>query len=350
MLKILTLVGLGFTMNSGEEAESYKIEPEPGEWDSELDYIEGMPDRLNQLEELPPVELHIEEIDEGVAHSNIEAIDLLGEDDGTVEWHYQLWEYTGEYPENVGYVVLGEDQETYIIGLVENTDEAQSNLRALFPESENVEFEDATYSYNELMRIQQEITDEWIHEEGIYSIGIGWGVENGQVIGFGPSGNESRVVVSVNEEEVAQFTELFESEYGESVYVESSEGVFTTMTEEAYEMPEADFEIGTSEEVFVEDSEDLSGEMIGAIPPQAPSTDSNSFFQMVWITVVALAIFILYFLFRSGRIPLRQMVGGGAIGERNPLTRKEVKGFVKESSFEPSEQVYYEIKEKTIQK
>lgn len=286
-----------------------------------------------------------------------EAAEWIGEDDGTIEWRYQLWEMTGNYPENVGYVVLHEDQETYIIGLVENTDEQQSNILEHVPQSTNIEFEEATYSHNELQAVQEEVKDEWIEHANVFGVGVGWRQEDGEVIGFGESGNEMRVVVQAAPEEVDTLTEQLEAEYGDKVFVEPSEGV-ATFEEEVEE---------SAEEAFIEDSADEAPQMdeqaeeAGEIeeaaeealylesttPPQAPdSGDQEWLFHMMIFTSAALVVLVLYYFIRNGSLRVKQFVTGEQADETPALSKDEVEKRVSESKFEPSDEVYHNLMEK----
>lgn len=325
--------------------------------DELLDTLEIENHEQQQLED---VEIHVvslEEMNQLAALTEEEITEWIGEDDGTIEWRYQLWEMTEDYPDNVGYVAMHEDQETYIIGLVENNEERQAEILELVPQSGNIEFEEAAYSYNELQATQEELANEWLERPGVLGVGIGWSVEDGEITGFGESGNEMRVVVQVSPEEEANLTNQLEAEYGELVYIEVSEGMSTyedgavEESEEAFieESAEEDADMAIDEPIEESIEEEISFQE--STPPQAPASgESDWLFHTTIFTFAALVVMMLYFFIRNGTIHVKQFVTGGQSEENRTLSKEEVENQVSKSNFEPSEDVYHSLMEKVFDK
>ena len=77
---------------------------------------------------------------------------------------------------------------------------------------------------------QEEIVAEHMRtpvEWRVVGIGVGWATIDGQVTGFGESGKESRVVVSVLTEHADEYRDRFRKKYGDMVYVEAQDGYNT---------------------------------------------------------------------------------------------------------------------------
>lgn len=324
---------------------------------SEVYEVEGegpLTEFVNEEKELPPLEIHFINM-EDMSESQI--IKMIGEDDGTIEWRAQLWQVSEVYPDNIGYIMIDEDQMTYIIGLVDNSEEKQEEIRALVPHSENIRFEQATYSHNELVAVQEEITQEWLANDWpIHGIGVGVSVDEENINGFGPTGNETRVVVYVDSESVERFEALFNEQYGDLVYVEHSKG-FTVGELEMHFEEDTILELEESEIYTNPKSKVISGEYESSnesamdgeyslVNDEAALNKPDWFFQTLLITAGMAMVFLLYYLFQKGRVQLRQLVGGSTIQENTVFSRKEVKSLVKESTYEPDSETYYNILDK----
>lgn len=153
---------------------------------------------------------------------------------------FQHWEQFG-YPDYVA-GVYSTDGSAYnltvqLIGDEDGSREAE--IRAMLNDDSEVTFEAGTYSHQRLLQIHQEITDGYMLEgSGVYACGIGWGMDGG----FGESGKESRVVVTVDEARLEEYAAAFSGIYGDAVVVEAGGQPVLTMEEElelATELPEA---------------------------------------------------------------------------------------------------------------
>lgn len=132
------------------------------------------------------------------------------------------WEQKG-YPDDVGSVYNDSQTGKLVFTLTDNSEARRQELLALVSNPDEVDFGDATYSFNELLIVQEEIMGEMAAqgEAGpIHSVSIGWTSLNGTVIGFGDSGKESRVVVAVDEKAHKEYVAKYKEAYGDKVYVE----------------------------------------------------------------------------------------------------------------------------------
>ena len=135
--------------------------------------------------------------------------------DAAVERVYAQWEQAG-YPDDIGGVYYDNG---LCINVVSPTPQRIDELRALL--GENTVINPCVYSYNELMRVSNEIASGMGPDNKIYSVGVGWhGSET--VSGFGESGKEFRVVAGVDESEYNRYSAELTERYGDMVYVEAS--------------------------------------------------------------------------------------------------------------------------------
>lgn len=119
------------------------------------------------------------------------------------------------YPDDVGNIYT--DQGKLVIGLVDGSEARQEELRAMVSDPGSLAFDEAAYPYNDLLAVKEEISRELSSDEGLYSVGVGWTSAEGT--GFGPSGKDSRVVVSAEAGKLAYYQTLYEERYGGMVVV-----------------------------------------------------------------------------------------------------------------------------------
>ena len=132
-----------------------------------------------------------------------------------------LWEREG-YPDDIGGVYFDNDSGSLALLLVNPTPERIAELRALA--GHDLIITPSTYSYNELRRIQDEIWAEVGADSKIFGVGVGWtSDEDRNVIGFGESGKEFRVLVWVDETVFEHYSSEFARRFGGRVVVEISE-------------------------------------------------------------------------------------------------------------------------------
>ena len=152
---------------------------------------------------------------------------------------YQHWSET-QMPDWVCSVVSA-DGSSERLAVVVSSQAAADELAAMVEDGSSVEIivADGSYGYNELLRVQDEISRKYMKDDGtgpVVSIGTGLAVIDGEVVGFGESGKELRVVVGVPAEYADEYRERFQKEYADMVYVEVQEGM-TLNTDMALQQP-----------------------------------------------------------------------------------------------------------------
>lgn len=223
------------------------------------------------------------------------------------------WEING-YPDNIGHVAYDNDAGKHVIGIVDINEEAENEIKAKLSNTDNIVFENASYSYNDLLRIQNEISSDSQGVKGIYSMGLGWTTIDDQVRGFGDSGHEFRVVVSLDETIYDEYTAKFQSEYGDMVYTEVGIG------------PALLDDLGVAEE--------------------NQTAKSN---MSLYLTLLAMLTFIIFggiLINRYRYTAVKESADGHDVTESKPLGRNEVISAVKESGLKPRDDVYKKIKNK----
>jgi len=163
----------------------------------------------------------------GAAYANIAAL-------------YEVWTMEG-MPDWVC-SVSSTDGSMDNLTVVVKSEEAAEELRAMLedPGTLTVYVNENGYSQAELERVQEEIFSRYmsVEDSPIHGLGIGWTTIDGVTTGFGESGTESRVVVMVDATHAEEYAALFAEKYGDSVYVERSDGI--VLTEETAEKDTAE--------------------------------------------------------------------------------------------------------------
>ena len=121
-------------------------------------------------------------------------------------------------------------------------------IMALLPAAGVRADEDFTpkYSDEELYKIYDELIAEYMNDSdpnavfAVTGIGVGGAVINGELTGFGESGLEKRVVVTVRYQYYEEYKKKIEDKYGDAVYVEYSES-----SKAEYESQDISFDDGT---------------------------------------------------------------------------------------------------------
>ncbi len=122
-------------------------------------------------------------------------------------------------------------------------------ILALIPASATLASDTYTpkYSDDELYKVYEELLDKYMNDASdaansfiVTAIGVGGAVIDGQTTGFGESGLEKRVVVTVRYQYYEEYKKLLEEEYGDIVYVEYSES-----SKADYESQSISFDDGT---------------------------------------------------------------------------------------------------------
>lgn len=242
------------------------------------------------------------------------------------------WEKFG-YPDDIG-GVYSTDGENGVAFLVVNPSQQRiKELHDLY--SNNLVITPCIYSYNELRQVQHEITELMISNSnsGIYGCGIGWNSRGGLVQGFGESGKEFRVTITVDEGVFDHYNAGFISRYGDRVYVEV--GMAMLDMEDGSAMPGGSQTIAAAI-VPVEITGHFGGNSAGGF------SGSN-----IWLwTVIGVCLLItLTFFMRLflRTTPAKQTTTGSIITENSALTSRQVISAVRESGSEPGKELFSAI-------
>lgn len=219
---------------------------------------------------------------------------------------YQHWEANG-YPDYVGFVFSTDENENNLtVLIVENNDTAENQIRSMLISDSGLSFGIAKYSYNELKAIADKISSDYLGKnEQVYTVGVGWTSIDGEVVGFGDSGKEPRVVVGVDKSILTEYTNQFEKFYGDMAVVEESDA-----------------------------------------PMRAIANDNGTGLFLLLIPMVLLAGASILFFNRSRLIPAMQTTSGSVITQSAPVSKKQMIEVVKNSAITPSDDMFNSIMEK----
>ncbi len=221
------------------------------------------------------------------------------------------WETNG-YPDDIGGIFYDQETGKMTIFLVIPSIERENELRAVIP---GIAFLPSAYSYNELLAVQDAITKEMMSqpagETRIYSSGIGFTSIDGKVTGFGESGKEFRVVVSVDESVYTETSNRLHQLYGDMVYVESGTAIVSARDE------------------FI-DTSASSGIKLPFL------------FALIALFLLA-ALAAAFMLIRRQRGYAVQTANGDTVTVPNRLTRKQTAEAVKDAIVQPGDAVYERI-------
>lgn len=215
---------------------------------------------------------------------------------------FQDWEMNG-YPDDVGNVYYDDATGNIVITLVNGTEARRQEILAMAGNAEGIGFGESKYSYNRMLAVQQEIQADMAGAaDKVHSVGVGWGSDaDGNVAGFGESGKEARVVVTVAESALDEYRGAYEAKYGDMVYVVS----------------------GTAPVLLEEDA----------------GASRNPWLLPAAITLFVLAALTVLFVNRSRLVPAMRASDGTTVTSAQRLSRKEVVKAVEESAVSPSEGV-----------
>ena len=136
----------------------------------------------------------------------------------TIESLLEKWKQDG-YPDDFGGACINRNK-NYIIFLVSPTEQRISEIRSMFS-NKDVEFINCAYSYNDLERVQTEISSDLGSKQGLYSVGIGGMIDkNGAILQFGNNKNGARVTVGVDKNYFKEYSNEYKVQYGDMVHVE----------------------------------------------------------------------------------------------------------------------------------
>lgn len=225
------------------------------------------------------------------------------EDKPTVQELVAQWATT-QYPDDVGSIYHGEDNQQIVIGLVDGSEERREELRAMVSNPGSLSFDEADYPYNDLLAVKEEISKEFSSNKWLYSVSVGWTSAEGT--GFGPNGKDFRVVVEAEAGKLAYYQTLYEERYGGMVVVvEGSPAVIA----------------------------------IGVVP----------WYEQGWTAALLLLLAAggaLLLLARLRAVRARRRADGGTDAPHGPISRRAAEQAVRESAASPPEQVLERLLER----
>ena len=159
---------------------------------------------------------------------------------------YPVWVasvcYTDENPDGLTILVISEEGEAELLSMLDDTSDV-----LIYVDEEAI-------PYYTLLSAYSEIYENYFDEDGVFYLDIGWTVdEDGEVVGFGSTGLESRVEVGVVADYVEEYTALFADLYGDAVVVlEIESGSSEATDDDSYVAVETTEEDDASEAVAIE--------------------------------------------------------------------------------------------------
>ena len=229
------------------------------------------------------------------------------------------------YPDDVGGVYYDKNTGMLCMLVVNPSPERIEELRAQFDNEEflrqsgagsGLAFTPCKYSYVELARVQYEIYTLMGDGSKIFGTGIGWHDASSDTPGFGESGKEFRVTVSVDESVLSKYHTDFTNMYGDKVFVTANgEGV-------------AD-DAGMNALVF-------------------EGGNKNGFNTWIWAVggIFILGMAVILYANRTRLIPAFQTNNGNVVTGNTPASTKQTVAAIKNSALTPSDDVFKNIMEK----
>lgn len=215
---------------------------------------------------------------------------------------YQYWERNG-YPDYVGSVFSTDGSQSRLtVLLVDDDGTMEDQIRRSLIDDSDASFGMAQFSHNELEAVADEIVSNYLgKKDKVYGIGVGWTSVDGKTAGFGASGKESRVVVSVDKSVLEKYTNKFHALYGDMVVVEAGH------------------------------------------PAQIIATSANSELLPMLISLLVLVGAITLFFNRNRLIPAMQVVTGTVVAHSAHASRKQTIEAIKNSEIPPGDEVFNSI-------
>ena len=224
---------------------------------------------------------------------------------------FALLEYWGEngYPDDVGSIYSTDGTYgNFTVQLVTDDLEARAaEIRAMLEDSSTVTFEKGTFTDKQLHEISQEIRDEYMVEgSGITNVAAGWGSGGG----FGPSGQEMRVVVTAEEDKLIELAQTLGQRYGDAVIVQPV-AQQTETAEESESEPEtptqseadqkADAQAAADSQSADDGQTAADGQTVTTETGRISEKTESTILSITFIALGALAGFLIVFLRRKNR-------------------------------------------------
>ena len=315
---IIILITLIFTFSGTALAEYQEIEV------FEEDIIEDQPSSTD-LE--PDVIYDIEQV--GMPEIPVEQLIFM------------QWEKEG-YPDDIGGFFYDSENDTFGVLVVNPSRQRTDELHEMF--EGRVILVPCSFSYNELMRVQNEITEMMISnpESGIYGNGIGWTSRDRNVYGFGESGKEFRVTVTVDESVFEHYYTGLTGRYGDRVHVEAGGIPANTEDMDGGMMPGSGGSLDSDVGII---PIEISGTFIGTAS-NVSTGGSNNMYLWIITGIALLCALLLLIRFRLMPAPAKQTVNGNILTAGTTLTHKQIIAAIKSSGIEPGKNLFPSILKK----
>jgi len=249
------------------------------------------------------------------------------------------WEKEG-YPEDIGGFYYDYTAGSYGVLVVDPSPQRMTELREVF--GGYAVITPCKYSYNELLQVQREITEIMFSntDSGIYGCGIGWTSTGRDVHGFGESGKEFRVTISVDESVFDHYNTGFANRYDDRVFV----------VEAAYPIALDDMDggiimegSGSSAVVATIIPVEITGVFVGSLGNGSAGGSGNNLWLWIFLGVALLCSLALLIRYRRSLTPAMQAANGGVITANTGITNKQIISAIKDSGSEPSEELFHRI-------
>ena len=182
--------------------------------------------------------------------------------------------------------VFAKGDGTLVILLVNDSPAREDEISNMLSDPQNVSYGGSTYSYNAMMAVCTTITQQMLSgNTDILGCGVGWTFDGETTHGFGDSGQEFRVVVSVSPDKLDTYKTAFSEEFGDMIYFDPAEVSYTL--------------------------DDATTDAVSATEPAAPAKTASQAGANGWILPTAIlsaggALVGLYFLARAVRVRARR--------------------------------------------
>jgi hypothetical protein len=248
------------------------------------------------------------------------------------------WEREG-YPDDIGGYYYDSTADSYGILVVDPRPQRIAELRELF--GGDIIITPCVFSYNELMIVNNEIIEMMKSnpDSGIYGVGIGWTNTGGAVHGFGESGKEFRVGITVDENVFDHYSAGFMNRYGERVYVEAGTG-YTIQND----MDDGAMNGGSGETIG---ANIIPIEITGVFSGGISAGGSIFLGESTWLwLIIGIALLGTLLLFVSQRLrptPAKQTTNGDIVTGNTALTKQQIITAVKNSESVPGDDLFKTI-------
>ena len=209
---------------------------------------------------------------------------VFAADYADIQTAYEDWEDLQEYPDWVASVCYTDENPDGLTILV-TSEEGEAELLSMLDDASDVLIyvDEEAIPYNTLLSGYNEIYENYFDEDGVFYLDIGWTVdEDGEVVGFGSTGLESRVEVGVEAGYVEEYTALFADLYGDAVAVleiesgSSEDADDASLTVETAEEDDASEAVAVEVDDGQEDGEDLEEDIESEAVEDDEAEDSET--------------------------------------------------------------------------